>query len=46
LDLLVIWFLISSIRSLDFAYASNRLFYHFTVKVNGLPSVTCVLFKT
>jgi len=38
-------FLISRIKSLGFAYVSNRFLCYFTVKVNGLTSITCVSFN-
>jgi hypothetical protein len=42
---LILRFLISRIKSLGFAYVSNRSLCYFTVKVNGLPSTTCVSFN-
>jgi hypothetical protein len=43
---LIIEFLLSKIKSLDFVQVLNRLLYYFTVKINGLPSVTCISFDT
>jgi hypothetical protein len=42
---LILRFLISRIKSLGFAYVSNRSLCYFTIKVNGLPSATCVSFN-
>jgi hypothetical protein len=45
LNLILRGFLISRIKSLGFAYISNRFLCYFTVKINGLQSVTCVSFN-
>jgi hypothetical protein len=43
---LVIEFLISIIKSLDFAQVQNRSLYAlFTIKINILPPVTCISFN-